>query len=144
MAELLSVNVPAAANCWVPPTKIEGFVGVTASETSGLFTTWIRKSEVLVTKLTSPLYTAVTTCSPGERVVVAGLVAVAPDKLTAEAKVTPSTTKLTVPVGVPAAEETVAVKLTESPKVDGLAEEATTTVAVAGVITIAVLAVPVV
>ena len=46
IAELVSVNVPVATNCWVPPTKIEGVAGVTAIEMSGLFTTWIRKSEV--------------------------------------------------------------------------------------------------
>ena len=142
IAELVSVNVPVATNCSVPPTKIEGFAGVTAIETSGLFTTWIRKGEVLVWKLVSPLYTAVTTCSPGVRVVVVGLVAVAPDKLTREPKFTPSTTNCTVPVGVPAADETVAVKLTEPPKVDGLADETTTTDAVAGVITIVVMALP--
>src|SRR5271157_5857567 len=81
IAELVSVNVPVATNCWVPDTKIAGVAGVTAIETSGLFTSWIRKSELLVRKLVSPLYTAVTTCSPGERVVVAGLVAIPPDKL---------------------------------------------------------------
>jgi hypothetical protein len=76
------------------------------------------------------------------RVVVVRLVAVAPDKLTREPKFTPSMTNCTVPVGVPAADETVAVKYSEPPKVDGLSDEATTTDAVAGVITIVVLALP--
>jgi hypothetical protein len=142
MAELWSANVPVAANGCVPPTEIVGFAGVTAIETSGLFTTWIKNSDVLLRKLLSPLYTAVTTCSPGERLVLAGLTATPPDNATPEARVTPSTTNFTVPVGVPAPEETVAVKLTESPKLDGFSDELTTTDAVAAVITIVVLAVP--
>jgi hypothetical protein len=142
IAELLSANVPVATNCWVPATKMEGVAGVTAIETSGLFTTWIKKSEVLVRKLPSPLYTAVTTCSPGERLVVAGLVAIPPDMPAGEPKFTPSTTNCTVPVGVPAADDTVPVKLTESPTVEGFSEEVTTTVAVAGVMVIVVLAIP--
>jgi hypothetical protein len=122
--------------------KIEGFAGVTAIEASGLFTTWIRKDEVLVEKLASPLYTAVTTCSPGERTVVAELGADPPANVAGEPKFAPSTTNCTVPVGVPAEDETVAVKLTESPKLDGFSEEVTTADAVAGVMMIVVLALP--
>ena len=70
------------------------------------------------------------------------LVAVEPVKLTGAPKAAPSTTNCTVPVGVPAAEETVAVKFTEPPTVDGLEDEATATVAVAGVMMIVVLAIP--
>jgi hypothetical protein len=35
-AVLLSLKVPVAANCWVPPTEMDGFAGATTSETSAL------------------------------------------------------------------------------------------------------------
>ena len=64
------------------------------------------------------------------------------DKVTVAPKFAPSTTNCTVPVGVPAAEETVAIKVTEPPNVDGLFEDTTTTDGVTAVIKIAVLALP--
>jgi hypothetical protein len=76
------------------------------------------------------------------RVLVVGLVAVAPDKPIEDTKFKPSMRNCTVPVGVPAPDETVAVKLTESPKADGFSDDTTTTDAVAGVITIVAVALP--
>jgi hypothetical protein len=54
MAELPSANVPVATNCWVSVTKMVGLAGVTAIDLSGLFTTCIRKGEVLPVKSVSP------------------------------------------------------------------------------------------
>jgi hypothetical protein len=59
---------------------------------------------------------------------VAALVAVPLDKLTGEPKFAPSTINCTVPVGVVDEEDTVAVKLTEPPTVEGLSDDTTPTV----------------
>src|SRR6266498_138064 len=67
---------------------------------------------------------------PAERVEVAALVALPPDKVTVP-KLLPSILNCTVPVGVPepgATGVTVAVKVIDWPKQDGLAEEVTAVV----------------
>jgi hypothetical protein len=135
IAELPSANVPVAVNCLVSVTKIVGVAGVTAIELSGLFTSCIRKGEVLERKFPSLAYIAVTVCSPGESVVMAVLVAIPPDKVAGEPKLEPSIMNCTVPVGVPPVEVIVAVKLTEPPTVDGFAEEITTVFVAASLIT---------
>ena len=63
---------------------------------------------------------------PAERVAVAALVALPPDKVTVP-KLLPSILNCTVPVGVPepgATALTVAVKVTDWPEQDGLADDA--------------------
>jgi hypothetical protein len=145
-ATVLSANVPVAVNCCVLPKAIEGFAGVTTIAVSGLFTPWIRKGEVLGLMLASPLYTAVTTCSPGVRADVEELAAPL-DKLIGEPKLTPSIANCTFPSGTgsdpPEGEYiTVAVKVTEPLKVEGSCEEATATVAEAGVMAMPALALP--
>ena len=65
-------------------------------------------------------------------VVVAALVTLPLESATAEPKFVPSTTNCTVPVGVPVLplelSATVAVKVTDWPKVDGLTEDVTVVV----------------
>ena len=75
---------------------------------------------------------AVTEWFPDASVVVAWLLACpVPSSVTGVPKLEPSTRNCTVPVGVPlpgATTETAAVKVTDWPKTDGLAEEATVVV----------------
>ena len=52
-------------------------------------------------------------------------VAEPPDSATGEPELVPSTANWTVPVGVPAVEVTVAVNVTESPNIDGFADDDT-------------------
>ena len=52
----------------------------------------MKNAEVLPVKLLSPLYAAVTVCSPGVRVVVLALVAEPVDNATGAPKFTPSMT----------------------------------------------------
>jgi hypothetical protein len=87
-------------------------------------TTCVTVFDVLVAKLLSPLYTALTECEPGasaevEQVAVPVVIGWAPQLVMF---VLPSL-NATVPVGEPASDETVAVNNTASPAVDGLVPE---------------------
>jgi hypothetical protein len=65
------------------------------------------------------------------RVLILPLVAVPPESVTGDPKLPPSTTNCTVPVRVPdpgATAVTVAVKVTDSPTTDGLADKVTVVV----------------
>ena len=99
-------------------------------------TVWVRVPELPLKLPSAFVYTALTVC--GERltvrVAVAPLlpevVAPEPDSGTAAPKDTPSIENWTVPVGVAVlvpVTVTVAVNVTDCPKVDGFAEEVTTT-----------------
>ena len=95
---------------------------------------------MLAKKRLSPLYAAVIWCAATaneEAVIVAD-----PEELSdAEPSVVAPSRKVTVPVGTPAPEEgwTVAVKVTDCPNTEGLAEEDTATVLAcfAGTVTVA-------
>jgi hypothetical protein len=71
---------------------------------------------------------------PTDRLLVAALVATPPTRLTGLPKFVPSITNCTVPdsVPLPAAAATVAVKVTPWPDRDGLTDELTTVLVVAG------------
>jgi len=78
---------------------------------------------LLESKLVSPLYSALMVWVPTVSVAVSS-VATPPDRALVPRVVVPSL-KVTVPVGVPAPEDTVAVKTTVCPKVEGFWDEAT-------------------
>ena len=85
-------------------------------------------AEVLVTKLTSPLYVAVIDCTPAASAPVVQVAVPAADTVWAPhpAMSTPPSWKSTVPVRVPAAGAvafTVAVKVTLTPVLDGLSDD---------------------
>ena len=102
----------------------------TAAVVAALFTTWLNAGEVLPLKLPSPPYTAVIECEPTareERV----RVAVPAVSVPVPIAVAPSL-KVTVPVLVPVAVVlTVAVKVTDWLKVDGLVADVTAVVVAA-------------
>ena len=93
---------------------------VTVVVVAGEFTTWFTALDVLVWKLPSPPYTAVMEWLPTLSVVVLN-VAVPPLSVPVTIVVTPSL-NVTLPVGVPApgaTDATVAVNVTDCPKLDG-------------------------
>lgn len=103
-------------------------------DVGGLFTVCVKSGEVLALKFPSPLYTAVTVCVPSVNEAIAELVAVPPDRVTGAPKSDPSILNWTVPVGVPDpgdTTETVAVNVTDWPKIEGLTELATAVVVLA-------------
>jgi hypothetical protein len=119
----VTVNEPA-----VPTVKVALLALVMAG---ARFTVWLRGGDVLHRKLVSPLYTAVMECWPTARV---EMVHKAPpeDNVTpVQIAVVPSL-KETVPVGVigPCG-VTFAVKVTDCPNAEGLADEVTAVVVVA-------------
>src|SRR5690349_4101253 len=98
-------------------------------------TTWVRVGEVLVVKLVSPAYVAVTGWVPTAKELVELDDALPPDSVTGLPKAEPSTKNWTCPVGVPApgaTGPTVAVKLTGWPNGEGLVDEVTVVVVPAG------------
>jgi hypothetical protein len=94
---------------------------VRAVDVLALPTVWVRTALVLPARLGLPPYTAVMEWAPRERVDVAK-VATPPVSGAVPSVVLPSL-NVTVPVGVPAALFTVAVKVTFWQKADGLGEE---------------------
>ena len=81
----------------------------------------------LFAKLPVPVNAAETVCVPGVRALVE--VVATPDALTVTGEpATPSIVKITLPVGVPPADVTVAVNVTLDPVVDGFCEEETAVV----------------
>jgi hypothetical protein len=100
---------------------------------------------VLVPNPTTPAYTAVTVCVPSASVEVLPDVAEPDASVTGEPNALPSIENCTVPVGVPAPDATLAVKLTAWPYVEGFRLEPTVVVvlAVAGFTTWPPLNVPV-
>jgi hypothetical protein len=97
-------------------------VKVTAPPPPELFTTCDRTAEVLGRKVASPLYTAVIECVPTGRVEVVYL-AIPPLSAPVFNVVVPSL-NITVPDGVPAVEDfTVAVNVTDWPKIEGFSED---------------------
>jgi hypothetical protein len=98
-----------------------------------LFTTWLNPDDVLVLKLPSPPYTAVIVCVATLSPLV--LKVAWPPLSVPVPKVIPPSLNVTVPPGVPlpgALALTVAVKVTPWPHTDGLAEELTLVVVLAG------------
>jgi hypothetical protein len=96
----------------------------TAVPVPALFTVWFTVLEVLVLKLPSPAYTAVTEWGPTLSVVVAKVATPEPLSVPVPIVATPSL-KVTVPVGVPAPGAlavTVAVNVIDWPKTEGLAD----------------------
>jgi hypothetical protein len=82
-----------------------------------LFTTWLSGVEVLVANVVLPLYTAVMDLVPAPKVVVVKW-ATPTLSVTVPSAAVPFL-KVTVPVGVPHAEDTVALKVSDCPKVLG-------------------------
>ena len=76
-------------------------------------TTWVKTAEVLPENPVAPPYTAVIESVPTLNVVV--VMAATPPARVAEPRVTPFTLKVTAPVGVPEAADTVAVRVTDCP-----------------------------
>src|ERR1044071_6366374 len=94
---------------------------VSLPATGGVLMTSLCASEFVVpAKFVSPAYSATTVCEPCARLFVVN-VAIPPDNVPL-LRMFPSMRKLTVPVGVPALDETVAVNVTFEPVGDGLAE----------------------
>jgi len=131
------VSVPATAELTVAVSvteapKVEGLAEVvsTVVEVAGL-TVKLTGADVEVAKSASPEYTAVRLCVPVGKAVVTSA-AVPPLTATGEPITVVPDLKVTVPVLVPVtAELTVAVSVTEAPKVEGLAEVVSTVVEVA-------------
>ena len=92
-------------------------------------TTCVNTLDVLVRKLASPLYTAVIECEPTVNVLVANVATPLPT-LPVPKVVAPSlnVTRPLVAIAVTPLVLTVAVKVTESPLVEGFSEEARVTV----------------
>ena len=113
----------------------EGFAeAVTTVLVLSWFTVWFSVGEVLMAKVALPLKTAVIACWPAASFVVIS-VALPPLSVAEPSLVVPSM-KVTVPVTVPlpgATAETVAVKLTDWPKTDGLGVETTLVAELSGV-----------
>ena len=128
----LNVTVPAG----VPPLEVTvavkvtdwfNFEGlrdeVTVLELLALFTVWVSTGEVLPLKFVLPPYTAVIEWLATDKVEVLK-VALPPLSVPVPSEVDPSL-KVTVPVGVPPLDVTVAVNFTEAPNVDGFSEDVT-------------------
>ena len=128
----LNVTLPVG----VPPLEVTVAVKVTAwpdfdglrdevseVEVLALFTVCVSTAEVLPEKLALPPYTAVMECDPTARVEVAN-VAFPPASVPVPKVFTPFL-KVTVPVGVPPVDVTVAVNVTLAPNVEGFSDEAT-------------------
>src|SRR5262249_10912001 len=95
-------------------------------------TAWLSDDDVLPTKLVSPPYAAVTVWLPAPRV--ASVNEAWPFVSATAGWATPSMVNVTAPVGVPvfgATGSTVAVKVTDCPKTEGVSEEATPVVVLA-------------
>jgi hypothetical protein len=90
--------------------------------------------ELLEVKFASPLYDAVMECGPTARDAVVS-VAIPEASRDPEPRVVELSENVTVPVGAPPGEVTVAVKVTAWPKTDGFAEERSVVV-VAGLSTV--------
>ncbi len=94
------------------------------------FTTWLSTGEVLAEKLMFPLYTALMEAMPVTRL---ALVRVAtPFASVALPRDVLPFSNVTVPVGVPDDEVTVAVKVTDWPKVAGFKDDVRAVVVMAG------------
>src|SRR4051794_7490406 len=99
-----------------------------------LFTVWVRAALLLGTKEVSPLYCTVMLRCPPLSVLIVKVAWPEPFRATAGVWVTPSTTRLTVPVGVPALAttgRTVAVKVAVCPNTVGFTAETTEVVVAA-------------
>ena len=92
-----------------------------AMATFALLTVCDNAAEVLALKLVSPLYTAVMEWVVTDNDEVAKVAT--PPVIVLVASVVPPSLKVTVPVGVPAPEVVVAVKVTDCPKFDGFNDE---------------------
>jgi hypothetical protein len=126
------VTITVAVNVTDCP-KIVGLAEeTTLVVVSALLTTWDRDAEVLVLKLVSPPYTAVMECVAIVNEEAAKVAVVTPPVVerVPEPRVFAPSLKVTVPVGVPAADATVAVSVTDWLNTDGLLEEATVIVGV--------------
>lgn len=94
-------------------------------------TVWLRTTEVLAANEVAPEYEAVSVCAPRASVAMAQVAEPeAMGRATQAAKSTPSTWKVTVPVGTPPDEVTLAVNVTELPKL--LKEDGAVTEVVVG------------
>jgi hypothetical protein len=129
------VGVPDAADVTVVVNvtdwpKVEGLRDETTVVVDGAgLTLWLWIAEVEPLKLASDPYTAVIECGPGVSAEVES-VACPPASATAPSEVAPSK-KVTVPVGVPepgAVTATVAVRVTELPKLVGFGADVTVVV----------------
>src|ERR1051325_1800550 len=135
----LGVPLPGAAALTVAVKvtdwpKTDGWAeDTTAVVVLSLLTTWLRAEEVLVLKLLSAPYTAVMEWVATLKAVVLKVV-VPPLKVPVPNVAAPSL-NVTVPLGVPAPGKTaltLAVKVTDWPDTEGLAEEATLVVVLVG------------
>jgi predicted small secreted protein len=105
---------------------VEGFgEEVIATALSVGITTWLRTEEALPEKLALPLYTAVMDLAPGVSVVVVRLAM--PAFSVTDPRLAAPFLNVTVPVGAPEGEETVAMKVTACPNVEGFGEEISAT-----------------
>lgn len=130
---LLNVTVPAGVplNCGATVAvkvtdspKVDGFTDETRPVVVlAWFTTWLTAFEVLLVKDVSPLYTAVMECVPAAKVFDENF-ATPPLRVLVPSVLVPLL-NVTVPVGVPPPDEgvTVALKVTDWPKVDGFSDE---------------------
>src|SRR5579859_8064069 len=112
-----------------PPKLAGSGTCVSVTETSVPCTSWVKTSEVLVVKLASPPYTAVILWLPAANPLVEKLAT--PALSVPVPSVLVLSLKVTVPVGVPApggTAVTVAVNITDCPKMDGLLFETTAVV----------------
>ena len=134
------VGVPSAgATAETVAVKVTGWPGwdgfaeeVSATDVLPWLTTWVSAVDVALVKFVSPEYAAVTLWLPTSSALVAN-VATPFDNVPVPswvAGVVVLSRKVTVPVGVPSAgatAETVAVKVTDSPVSDGLADDVSAT-----------------
>jgi hypothetical protein len=126
----INVTVPVAADGVTAAEKVTGalggagFVEEESATADACLTTCISFEEVLLLQLLSPPYEAVMECDPRARVDV--LYVAVPLLMVPVPSVVAPSKKVTVPVAVDGV--MVAVKVTEDPNVEGLADEATVTV----------------
>src|SRR6266542_1428077 len=141
--------VPLSLNCAVPVgvpapevtvavkvtlwPKLEGFNEESSAVAVLAFATTCppERLPMLFRKFASPLYSAVIVCVPAVKVEVVNVAAPPAFKATGAPRFVPLSLNCAVPVGVPALEVTVAVKVTLCPKLEGFNEESSAVVVLA-------------
>src|SRR6266568_5145133 len=141
--------VPLSLNCAVPAgvpapevtvavkvtlgPKLEGFNEESSAVAVLAFATTCppERLPLLFRKFTSPLYSAVIVWVPAFKVEVVNVAAPPAFKATGAPRLAPLSLNCAVPVGVPALEVTVAVKVTLWPKLDGFNEASSAVVVLA-------------
>jgi len=125
------VEVTVAVNVTVSPKTVGVLEVVTVAFVLAGVTVCVMTDDVLVAWFGSPLYTAVIECEPPLSINVVMVAFPFPSSDCVPIELAPSL-KVTLPVGVPALEATVAVNVTVCPKSDGFGSDVNVVVVLAG------------